>query len=197
MSDVSAKREAILDVAARLFARFGFRKTTVEDIIRSARVARATVYKYFPTKESIFHAVLQREFSEMLERVREAAEAESTTRERLRAAVRTHTQEIRSRANVYRVTMEVLSDVIPRTERESERMAEEALRVYGWILSEGVKSGEIVVDDIETTAWSIILAFKGAFMATVVGQMEELMPRVINTLLDLIWDGLRPREETA
>ena len=71
VSDVSAKRkvEAILDVAAGLFARYGFRKTSVADIIRDAGVARATVYKYFSTKEDIFHAVIQREMQDMLCRV--------------------------------------------------------------------------------------------------------------------------------
>lgn len=197
MSEVSAKREAILDVATGLFARFGFRKTSVADIIRDAGVARATVYKYFSTKEDIFHAVIRREMQDMLCRVREEVEKESTTRDRLRAAVLTHTAEIRKRVNVYRVTTEVLSDVIPRSEKEVERLMEEALSVYGWILTEGVKAGEVVVDDVETTAWTIILAFKGIFMMTATGQIEERMTGLIDTLLDIIWLGLKPREEAA
>ncbi|MCK5595927.1 MAG: TetR/AcrR family transcriptional regulator [Candidatus Eisenbacteria sp.] len=199
MSDVSAKRrvEAILDIAAGLFARHGFRKTSVADIIRGAGVARATVYKYFSTKEDIFHAVIRREMQDMLYRVREEVEKESTARDRLRAAVLTHTAEIRKKVNVYRVTTEVLSDVIPRSEKEVERLVEEALGVYAWILTEGVKAGEVVVDDVETTAWSIVLAFKGIFMMTATGQIEERMPGVIDTLLDIIWNGLKPREEAA
>ena len=199
VSDVSAKRrvEAILDIAAGLFARYGFRKTSVADIIRGAGVARATVYKYFSTKEDIFHAVIRREMQDMLYRVREEVEKESTARDRLRAAVLTHTAEIRKKVNVYRVTTEVLSDVIPRSEKEVERLVEEALGVYAWILTEGVKAGEVVVDDVETTAWSIVLAFKGIFMMTATGQIEERMPGVIDTLLEIIWTGLKPREEAA
>ncbi len=197
MSDVSARREAILDVATRLFARYGFRKTSVADIIRDAGVARGTVYKYFSTKEEIFHAVIRREMQDMLSRVREEVEKESTARDRLRAAVLTHTAEIRKKVNVYRVATEVLSDVIPRSEKEVERLMEEALGVYAWILTEGVKAGEVVVDDVETTAWSIVLAFKGIFMMTASGQIEERMTGVIDALLDIIWNGLKPREETA
>ena len=197
MSDVSAKREVILDVAAGLFARYGFRKTSVADIVRDAGVARATVYKYFSTKDDIFHAVIQREIQDMLLRVREEVEKESTTRDRLRAAVLTHTAEIRKKVNVYRVTTEALSDVIPRTEKDVQRLAQEALKVYGGILSEGMKAGEIAVDDVETTAWSIILAFKGVFMTTLTGQIEERMTGVIDALLNIIWNGLKPREEAA
>jgi hypothetical protein len=93
--------------------------------------------------------------------------------------------------------MDVLSDVIPRTEMEAERLVEEALSIYVWILTEGVRAGEVAVDDVETTAWSIILAFKGIFMMTAAGQIEERMPGVIDTLLDIIWNGLKPREETS
>ena len=148
VSEVSAKREVILDVAAGLFARFGFRKTSIADIIRDAGVARATVYKYFSTKDDIFHAVIQREIQDMLLKVREEVEKESTTKDRLRAAVLTHTAEIRKKVNVYRVTTKVLSDVIPHTEKDVQRLTQEALKVYGWILSEGVKAGEIAVDDV-------------------------------------------------
>jgi len=197
VSNVSAKREVVLDVAAGLFARYGFRKTSVADIIREAGVARATVYKYFSTKEDIFHAVIRREMQDMLCRVRAEVEKESTTRDRLRAAVLTHTAEIRKRVNIYRVTMDVLSDVMPRTEIEATRLMEEALGVYVWILTEGIKAGEVAVDDVETTAWSIILAFKGIFMMTATGQIEERMSGVIDALLDIIWNGLRPREETS
>jgi AcrR family transcriptional regulator len=197
VSDVSAKREAILDVAMGLFARYGFRKTSVADIIRGAGVARATVYKYFSTKEDIFQAAIQREIQDILHRVREEVEKESTTRGRLRAAILTHTAEIRKRVNVYRVTTEVLSDVMPRSEKEAERLLEESLGVYVWILTEGVKTGEVVVDDVETTAWSVILAFKGIFMMTASGQIEERITSVIDTLLDIIWNGLRPREEAV
>ena len=197
MSNVSAKREVVLDVAAGLFARYGFRKTSVADIIREAGVARATVYKYFSTKEDIFHAVNRREMQDMLCRVRAEVEKESTTRDRLRAAVLTHTAEIRKRVNIYRVTMDVLSDVMPRTEMEATRLMEEALGVYVWILTEGIKAGEVAVDDVETTAWSIILAFKGIFMMTATGQIEERMSGVIDALLDIIWNGLKPREETS
>ncbi|MFH1865911.1 MAG: TetR/AcrR family transcriptional regulator [Candidatus Eisenbacteria bacterium] len=197
MSDVSAKREEILDVAARLFARYGLRKTTVADVVRNAGVARATVYKHFSTKEDIFRAVIHREIGDIMSTVRQAVEEEGTARERLRTALLTHMAEIRGKVNLYRLTTEALSDVLPGTHVDAEEMRQGIHELYSWILSEGVKSGEIEVDDILTTAWSIVLAFKGVFMTTLTGQMQDVMPHVVETLLDLVWNGLKPREETA
>ena len=197
MSVEEGRRDQILDAAGRTFGRYGFRKTTVGDIVRDAGVARATVYKYFSTKDEMFRAVIEREVEDIVATVRVAVEAESTTRERLRAAIETHTAAIREKANVFRLTMEALPDVLSRTHADTERVSREALKLYSWILVEGVKAGELEVEDIKTTAWSIILAFKGAFMTAMTGQMPELTQGVMDTLLDLVWNGLRPRREAA
>jgi AcrR family transcriptional regulator len=47
-------REAIRDVARRLFAERGFESVTIADIARAADVAVQTVFNHFPTKEDLF-----------------------------------------------------------------------------------------------------------------------------------------------
>ncbi|MBN2564211.1 MAG: TetR/AcrR family transcriptional regulator [Candidatus Eisenbacteria bacterium] len=195
MSGEETKRDQILDAAGRMFGRYGFRKTSIADIIRDAGVARATVYNHFSTKEEIFSAVVEREINDVIAKVSTAVMKEASAPDRLRAAVLTHTEEIRNKVNVYRLTIQSLHEMLPRTHEAAEGMAEEALKIYRWILTEGVKAGEVVVDDIDTTAWTILLAFKGVFMTTVSGQIKERMPGVVDRLLEIMWNGLRPRED--
>lgn len=47
------ERQAILDAATRLFERFGYKKTTVEDIAQEANIGKGTVYLRFSSKEEI------------------------------------------------------------------------------------------------------------------------------------------------
>ncbi len=56
-----AKKECILVAAARAFARFGFKKTSVEDIAKDAGVAKGTVYLACDTKEDLFYQAVHRE----------------------------------------------------------------------------------------------------------------------------------------
>jgi AcrR family transcriptional regulator len=56
-----AKRECILLAAAKAFSRFGFRKASVDEIARSAGVAKGTVYLAAESKEDLFYQVLHRE----------------------------------------------------------------------------------------------------------------------------------------
>lgn len=50
----------ILDAAEALFARQGFASTTIKAIGKAAGVNSALLYYYFPDKERLYHAVLER-----------------------------------------------------------------------------------------------------------------------------------------
>src|SRR4030095_2456223 len=55
------KKECILSAAARAFARFGFKKTSVDQIAKDAGVAKGTVYLAADTKEDLFYQAVHRE----------------------------------------------------------------------------------------------------------------------------------------
>lgn len=54
------RRAAILDAAAGVFLRYGFKKTSMDDLARAAGLSRQGLYLHFPTKEAIFKAGLLR-----------------------------------------------------------------------------------------------------------------------------------------
>jgi AcrR family transcriptional regulator len=53
-------RERILSSAYELFARRGVRAVGVDEVIRRAQVAKATLYRHFPSKDTLVLAFLQR-----------------------------------------------------------------------------------------------------------------------------------------
>src|SRR6266700_6032000 len=62
--EVSRRRERaqrILDAAATLLLRWGFQKTTIDDIARLAGVAKGTIYLHWKTREELFVALIKRE----------------------------------------------------------------------------------------------------------------------------------------
>ena len=52
------KRQFILEEAAKCFGKFGYEKTTLEDIGRVTNMNKATLYYYYKNKEEIFLAVV-------------------------------------------------------------------------------------------------------------------------------------------
>jgi len=64
--DPDRRREQIVRVAAEHFSRVGFGRAAMTQIAADAGVTRALVYHYFPGKESVLEAVLQREADALL-----------------------------------------------------------------------------------------------------------------------------------
>jgi len=54
------KNQTIVVAATKMFARYGYAKTTMGDIASEAGVARQTVYNAFPGKEEILRAVVRK-----------------------------------------------------------------------------------------------------------------------------------------
>ena len=55
----SAKPNAIVLAGLQLFTRYGYRKTSIDDIARAAQVAKRTVYLHFENKAAVFLSILE------------------------------------------------------------------------------------------------------------------------------------------
>jgi AcrR family transcriptional regulator len=51
-------KDSIKRAAQELFRKFGYHKTSVNEIAKKARIAKATIYKYFDSKEDVLHTLL-------------------------------------------------------------------------------------------------------------------------------------------
>jgi AcrR family transcriptional regulator len=56
------KRQKIIEVAKEKFEQFGFKKTTVDEIVAGAGISKRTLYEIFDSKEKILHELMVAEF---------------------------------------------------------------------------------------------------------------------------------------
>jgi AcrR family transcriptional regulator len=54
------REERILDAAAALLVRWGYRKTTIDDVAREAGVGKGTIYLHWKDKQDLFYAAIWR-----------------------------------------------------------------------------------------------------------------------------------------
>jgi AcrR family transcriptional regulator len=79
--DIAGRRERaerILVVAGGLIERWGFDKTTVDDIARAAGVAKGTIYLHWKTRDTLMIALLRQERLVMLTDVRRRLAADAS-----------------------------------------------------------------------------------------------------------------------
>jgi len=58
-------KDSILSVANRLFSRFGFHKTSMDEVAKNARKAKGSLYYHFKSKEELFKEVINKEISNL------------------------------------------------------------------------------------------------------------------------------------
>lgn len=64
------REERILAAAAALLVRWGFRKTTIDDVAREAGVGKGTIYLHWKDKQALFAAAIWREQQRAIDDVR-------------------------------------------------------------------------------------------------------------------------------
>ncbi len=60
------RRRRILEAAIATFLRYGYRKTSMEEVARAADISRQGLYLHFPTKEDLFRAGVAHIFADAI-----------------------------------------------------------------------------------------------------------------------------------
>lgn len=150
------RRDQILSAALRLWARQGFDGTPVDAIAREAGLAKGTVYLYFPTKESMLQAVIERysllpAIEELTERLRDVPP--ERTIPLLAAAI---WERLRERASVVGLLMREISLRPEHARIFLERVLLPANRLFASYLDRFVERGVIRPIDTFVAARALV-----------------------------------------
>lgn len=189
----STKRENILLTAQRLFARFGLRKTTVEEIIRLTRIAKGTFYKYFPDKEVLFLEVVEKESASLISAIREAVSLCSNSQEKMKAYLKTKACKIADLVNFYQVTREGIDEYWPRIDKIREKYLSEERKIVREVLTDGINSGEMEIADPELTAYAVVIAVKGLESKWMLENSPMELEEGVDLLLHILFRGILRR----
>jgi AcrR family transcriptional regulator len=89
--DLAARRRAeILDAAVTVFAGRGYRDTNLQDVADALGVAKGTLYLYYPSKEELFLAAVDRGMVRLRDHVRGTYQDVADPLDRLAVAIRAY-----------------------------------------------------------------------------------------------------------
>lgn len=89
--DASAqRRDALLDAAARCFARAGFHRTTMQEVAREAGMSPGNLYRYYPSKDALVAGLTERDRAALAEDFARLQTAEGDFLENFRELGRKH-----------------------------------------------------------------------------------------------------------
>lgn len=178
-ADAARNRDQLLDVATRIFA--AGTEPSMRAIAREAGVGIATLYRHFPTKESLVDAVYQSQVVRLTTGARTLLK-KLPPAEAMRRWMDLFGDWIATKNGM----LETLLAMIEAGEIAHGQTRVELLAAISTILDAGR-----LVDDLrwDVTAEDIAASLIGIFTVAPKPEREALAAR----LLDLLMDGLRPR----
>jgi len=81
-------RETILHAAERVILRQGFSSTTMDDVAREARLSKATLYKYVPSKGALLFEIMGHYFDDIRDALAGLVAEPASAGEKFRRAIR-------------------------------------------------------------------------------------------------------------
>ncbi len=187
------KKTIIIKAAQELFARFGFVKTTVDEIARAARMGKATLYHYFRSKEDVFKEVIEKESKILNEKVKEAIDNEETSQKKLRAFVLTRMMYLNELANIYSALRDEFLNHYAFIEKTREKDFYQEIKSVKNILNEGIEKNIFVIKDAELTSFAIISALKGLEYPWSIKVSLPDIEKNIDKLLEILFHGILKR----
>jgi AcrR family transcriptional regulator len=177
--------EAILEAAARVLVKHGLEHTTTNHIATAAGVSIGSLYQYFPSKEALVVALLERHMDDMRSLILSALE--DVRQLPLRPAARAIIELVVRAHAVDPALHRVLMDQVPRTGRIAELANFEKdlhRMVVAWL--EAHRS-ELRVKDLELAAFLAGATVEAITHFTVLYQPERLRdPAFLDEATDLV-----------
>lgn len=188
-------RELILDAMDALMGRFGYRKTTMDDLAREAGISKRTIYLYFSSKEEVGLSSIGRVVETAEAEMRGIAAEGGDPQLRLeRMLVERVMVRVRAVAE-YRQSLDELFEAVRPAylaRRQAQFEVEQGILVG--VLQEGMLAGEFQLDDAEDTARDLLFATNAylpySLSVRELGQIDDIETR-LRRMARLLVRGLR------
>ena len=189
------KAESILNTAKKMFGRYGPQKTTLDEIARVARVAKATIYNYFGSKDRVYLEVLRREANEIVKKISFSVDQEILPGDKVIAFARAKFRYMREAINILNLDREGIEKLLPSAESIRNELFDREVNIIHSILKQGVEKGVFYLNDLLLTARAIAHALKGFELNWLVQESEERIETYMDELMNIIFNGLTSAPE--
>ncbi len=181
------RREVILTAAAELFAGRDYASVQVEEVAKRAGVGKATLYRYFPSKEELYLESLERALGGLEQTLNaELAPRHQPATVRLCSMVSALADTLSEQLQTLKLLGGDQSDLADRTRRILRRRSQRTATALQQVLADGMASGEFRKVDLEIVPLLIIGMVHGGIM-----QLGD-RPRgaLERSVIDLLMSGI-------
>ncbi len=187
-------RRRWLDAADDTFQKFGYQKTSMEEIAQKAQKAKGALYYHFGSKEGLFAEVVGREIQRLKDALSPIFEdTESDSRERLRRYMLTRMKILRESPNYQQTLRPEFFEHYRFFESSKQSLTEWEIKKVNQLISQGREQDEIRLEgDLHVYARVLVMLLCGLESGFFLQGEYDKLEEHFDNLIDIITRGISP-----
>ena len=183
-------RKKIILGAGQIFSRYGFKKTTMDEIAKALKMGKSSIYYYFDSKEKIFEAVILNEANMLRNELTTTIKSVESPVEKMRNYVFVRMKVFEKLSNYYNAIFDKNLDHFDFIETIRAKYDREELAILRLILYHGARKKVFNVTNSEYTAVAVQTALKGLEVPLFWKKKEVNIELRLNAILDVLFNGI-------
>jgi AcrR family transcriptional regulator len=183
-------RQKVIISAGQIFSRYGFKKTTMDEIAKALKMGKSSIYYYFQSKEEIFEAVLLYEANILRNELTTTIKSVESPVEKMRNYVFVRMKAFEKLSNYYNAIFDKNLDHFDFVESIRSKYDREELAILRLILYHGARKKVFNVVNSEYTALAVQTTLKGLEVPLFWKKKEDNIELRLNAVLDVLFNGI-------
>jgi AcrR family transcriptional regulator len=186
-------RKKVIITAGQIFSRYGFRKTTMDEVARALKMGKSSIYYYFESKEEIFEAVVLYEANILRNELTTTIKSVESPTDKMRNYVFVRMKAFEKLSNYYNAIFDKNLDHFDFIENIRAKYDREELAILRLILWHGTRKKVFNVTNSEYTALAIQTTLKGLEVPLFWMKKEVNIENRLNAILEVLFNGILKR----
>jgi AcrR family transcriptional regulator len=190
MIDKEKFRQKVIISAGKIFSRYGYKKTTMDEIAKALKMGKSSIYYYFKSKEEIFESVVLHEANVLRNELTTAIKSYDSPVEKMKEYVYVRMKSFEKLANYYNAIFDKNLDHYDFIEKIRAKYDREELAILRLILYDGAKKKVFNIANSEYTAMAVQTTLKGLEVPLFWKKKEIDIESRMDTILDVLFNGI-------
>jgi AcrR family transcriptional regulator len=183
-------RKKVIITAGQIFSRYGFKKTTMDEIAKALKMGKSSIYYYFQSKEEIFEAVVLYEANILRNELTTTIKSVESPVEKMKNYVFVRMKAFEKLSNYYNAIFDKNLDHFNFVENIRSKYDREELAILRLILYHGARRRVFNVVNSEYTALAVQTTLKGLEVPLFWKKKEDNIELRLNAVLDVLFNGI-------
>ena len=184
--------QIILDAALKVFSRFGYKKSTLEDIASELGMTNTAMYAYAASKRDLYERTVSFVMKRWQSAVEQAVNAKTTAQEKMTALCQSALYYL-AQDQAFCALLRSDPQIFPMfpTVDPYEEINRDSVRMIERILLFGQETGEFRAVDAPAVSEVLFSIYKNFIIHTYINSEEDYTSRYLPITMDLILNGIK------